>query len=115
MQGAVQNAVQDTMVTSATQSAAPRKATNTMQFLEGKLSTIPEFIPMHLLRTSNPASFSLLGAQLPNGLYGGEPSLSAEQHALLNDEGGFESTLTLEDLDYDLSVDFGLFNDFDFM
>lgn len=95
----------------------PRKAANTMQFLEGKVNSIPEFIPMHLRRTPNPSPFasSLLGAQLPyNALYGGEP-LSVEQRALLNDESGFESTLTLEDLDYDLSVDFGLFNDFDFM
>ena len=68
----------------------PRKAANTMQFLEGKVNSIPEFIPMHLRRTPNPSPFasSLLGAQLPyNALYGGEP-LSVEQRALLNDESG---------------------------
>ena len=109
----MQSNIQSDMLLAGT----PRKAANTMQFLEGKVNSIPEFIPMHLRRTPNPSSFasSLLGAQLPyNALYGGEP-LSVEQRALLNDESGFESTLTLEDLDYDLSVDFGLFNDFDFM
>lgn len=109
----MQSNIQSDMLLAGT----PRKAANTMQFLEGKVNSIPEFIPMHLRRTPNPSPFasSLLGAQLPyNALYGGEP-LSVEQRALLNDESGFESTLTLEDLDYDLSVDFGLFNDFDFM
>ncbi len=90
-----------------------------MQFLEGKVNSIPEFIPMHLRKTQAPASFtsSLLGSQASYSRLVGSrnASLSPLEQSVFDDGGFGESTITLEDLDYDLSTDFGLFNDFDFM
>lgn len=97
----------------------PKESSNTMQFLEGKVNSIPEFIPMHLRKTQAPASFtsSLLGSQASYSRLVGSrnASLSPLEQSVFDDGGFGESTITLEDLDYDLSTDFGLFNDFDFM
>ena len=100
-----------TPITPVTPSTPREGRENTMQFLEGKVKSIPEFIPMHLRKTSKPMFLKSTSVLYPSV---SRPSWSV-LNSVLGDDFlfGKETNLSLDDLDLDLSTDFDFFNDFD--
>ena len=85
---------------------------NTMQFLEKKVASIPEFVPKNLRQPSLvPTSYQTS----QSSLWGQSPFSLSMRSSLLNDFSMGSEGLTLDDLDFDLATDFDYFNDYDSM
>lgn len=84
-----------------------REPRNTMQFLENKIASIPEFVPMNLRQSP-----SLL-APSQQSLWGQSSFPLSMRYSLFNDFNFGNETISLDDIDFELTTDFDFFNDND--